>query len=571
MNKRWILPEAVPAEVVAQLEAYSPVERAVLWRRGVTTRAEAVAFFHDPPATYDPFALRGMEQAVDRIRIALRSPEPITVYGDYDADGLTATALLVSYLQRMGGHVTHFIPNRYRGGYGLTEDALRALAVQGARLVITVDCGARSVAEAAAAGQAGLDLVITDHHAPGDVLPACLALVNPKQPGDGYPFKDLSGVGLAYKLTQALASALHGPDPDENLDLVAIGTIADLVPLRGENRTLTRLGLARLRTAARPGLRALMAVSGIQPANVRASNVGFGIAPRLNAAGRLDSAEAAYQLLMAEAEADAEPLARSLDNSNRDRRQATGVLVDLARALATEAGNQHLIFAAHPDFREGLAGLVAARLVEERYRPVVIAHLGETEVRGSARSIPGFHITRALDECAGLLVRYGGHAAAAGFTVESRNMGELAERLQEIARRELGQAELSPAVNIDALVTPADIGWRLVEFSESLEPCGFGNEAPMFGALGLRVRSARTVGSEAKHLKLTLGVDGWGSVWDAIGFGQGGLAAGLPTRIDAAFRVERNTWGGYDSLQLNLVDLRPESAGEDRASRRSGT
>ncbi len=571
MNKRWIHPEAVPAEAAIDLEAYSPIERSVLWRRGVGTRAQADAFFHGAPTTHDPFDLRSMAQAVARIRIAVQSGEAITVYGDYDADGLTGTALLVSYLRRLGAQVTHFIPNRYREGYGLTEDAVRALAVQGARLVITVDCGARSVAEAAAARQAGLDLVITDHHAPGDVLPECLALVNPKQPGDGYPFDDLSGVGLAYKLTQALATALHGPDPDENLDLVAIGTIADLVPLRGENRTLTRQGLARLRTAARPGLRALMAVSGIQPANVRASNVGFGIAPRLNAAGRLDSAEAAYQLLMTELEADAEVLARSLDSSNRDRRQATSEQVDLARALATEAGNQHLIFAAHPDFREGLAGLVASRLVEERYRPVVIAHLGETEARGSARSIPGFHITRALDECSGLLVRYGGHAAAAGFTVDSRNVVEFEERLKHIAQRELGEAELSPAVNIDALLTPADLGWRLVEFSESLEPCGFGNEAPVFGAVGLRVRSARTVGSEAKHLKLTLGMDGSGSVWDAIGFGLGSLAAGLPGRIDAAFRVERNTWGGYDSLQLNLVDVRPESAGDGRASPRSGT
>jgi single-stranded-DNA-specific exonuclease len=559
LNKRWILPGPVPAEVVAQLEAYSPVERAVLSRRGVGTRAEAMAFFHGSPATHDPFVLRDMDRAVARIRSALQSHEAITVYGDYDADGLTGTALLVSYLRRLGGHVTHFIPNRYREGYGLTNEALQGLAVQGARLVITVDCGARSVDEADAARQAGLDLVITDHHAPGALLPACLALVNPKQPDDDYPFDDLSGAGLAYKLTQALASSLRGPDPDENLDLVAIGTIADLVPLYGENRTLTRLGLARLGTTARPGLRALMAVSGIQPANVRASAVGFGIAPRLNAAGRLDSAEAAYSLLMTESVADADQLALALDKSNRERRQVTGELVDLARALTADAGDHHLLFVAHPDFREGLAGVVASRLVEERFQPVVIAHLGDAEVRASARSIPGFHITHALDECADLLVRYGGHAAAAGFTVATDNLGQLAERLQVIARRELGEAELSPAVDIDALVMPADLGWRLVEFCESLEPCGFGNEAPVFAARGMRVRSARGVGAENKHLKLTLGVDGGGGVWDAIGFGLGSQAAGLAGRVDAAFRVERNTWGGYDSLQLNLLDVRPES------------
>ena len=561
MIKRWLYPEPLPEDTARDLGDYAPHERSVLWRRGIATRSQAAAFFRGGLDQHDPFGLLGMQQAVERIAAALAAGEPTVIYGDYDADGLTGTAILVSALRARGARVSHFIPNRYAEGYGLTIEALQALAQGGARLVVTADCGARSVAEAEAAQGLGLDLIITDHHAPADRLPPSRATINPRQPGDSYPFKDLSGAGIAYKLAHALAQAMGGPEPLELLDLVAVGTIADLVPLLGENRSLTRAGLERLRSAPRPGLQALMQVSGIQPSGLRASGVGFGLAPRLNAAGRLASAEAAFQLLMEEDGARAAELAGGLDRSNRDRRLATSQLVELARSLGTEAQDAHLIFAAHPDFREGLAGLVAARLVEERYRPVVIAHLGEVEVRGSARSIPGFHITRALDECAELLTRHGGHAAAAGFTVARERVGELSGRLQAIARRELSNTDLTPAIEIDARLSPGDITMRSVEFAESLEPCGSGNEAPLYAAHGLRVRSARTVGAEGKHLKLILGSDGSSGAWDAIGFGMGSLAQGLPARVDVAFRLERNTWGGYESLQMNLVDLRPELAG----------
>lgn len=559
--KRWLLPGTVPADVERELESHAPAQRAVLWRRGVSTRQQAEAYFHGADALHDPLILLGMQQAVERIRRALQAQEPIAVYGDYDADGLTATAVLVEMLTRLGARVSPFIPNRYREGYGLTVDALRSLADRGTRLVVTVDCGARSVAEAAAARAAGLDLIITDHHAPADELPACVALVNPRQPGDAYPFKDLSGAGLAYKLAQALATRLDAPAPSDLLDLVAIGTIADLVPLREENRLLTRAGLERMRVAPRAGVRALMQASGIQATGLRAASVGFGLAPRLNAAGRLDSAEEAYELLMAADDREALRLATSLDRQNRERRQATGELVDLARTVSEAGEDAHLIFAAHPDFREGLAGLVAARLVEERYRPVVIAHLGEDEVRGSARSIPGFHITRALDECADLLIRHGGHAAAAGFTVGRDSLGELSERLQAIARRELGGADLTPAIEIDAHLAPGDITMAMVEFGEALEPCGLGNEAPVYAARGLRVREARTVGADGKHLKLTLGAERGAGTWDAIGFGLGPLAGSLAGRVDVAFRLERNSWRGYQSLQMVVVDLRAEQPG----------
>lgn len=557
MAKRWIFPGEVPPDVATALRAFAPAEQAVLWRRGVRSRSAADEFLQGDSASHDPCAMLGMREAVERIRIALGSGESIAVYGDYDADGLTATALLVQYLERMAARVRPFIPNRYREGYGLTEDALRALAADGVQLVITVDCGARSVQEAAVARQIGLDLIITDHHAPGAELPAAAALVDPKQPGDPYPFPELSGAGLAHKLTQAMARALGGPDPEEHLDLVCIGTIADLVPLRGENRALARAGLAHLRAARRPGLKALMAVAGISPASATAASVGYAIGPRLNAAGRLDSAEAAYQLLTVESDAQAGELAQVLDGLNRERRQRTAELVDLARSMADGDRQGPLIFAAHAEFLEGVAGLVAARLVEERFRPVVIAHRGALESRGSCRSIPGFHITHALDECADLLVRYGGHAAAAGFTVGTADLGQLETRLQAIAERELASMELAPAVEIDAMVERGELGWPLVEFCEALEPCGYGNESPLFGSSGLPVLSARAVGAGGKHLKLLLGSDRQAPPLDAIGFGLGDLAAGLRGSVDIIFRLERNTYRDYESIQLNLVDLRP--------------
>jgi single-stranded-DNA-specific exonuclease len=557
LPKRWILPGEVPPEISIALCEFTAAERSVLWRRGVHSRQEADEFLEGGSRSHDPLRIAGMRQAVERIRIALSRNESIAVYGDYDADGVTGTALLVEYLERMGARVRAFIPNRYREGYGLTEGALRGLAADGVDLVVTVDCGARSVPEAAAAREIGLDLIITDHHAPGAELPVAVALVSTRLADDSYPFSDLSGAGLAHKLTQALARCLGGPDPDGHLDLVAIGTIADLVPLRGENRALTRAGLAQLRGAQRPGLRELMSVAGIQPTAVKAASVGFAIAPRLNAAGRIDSAEAAYRLLTTRSDSEAAELARTLDGLNRDRRARTAELVERARRLADERQQERLVFISGAEFQEGISGLVAARLVEERFCPVVVAHRGEAETKGSCRSIPGFHITQALDECSDLLIRYGGHAAAAGFTVGTADLEELETRLQVIAERELASKELTPSVELDAMVEAGELGWRLVEFCEALEPCGFGNEAPLLGARGLVVRSARTVGAEGKHLKLLLSSDRRSPALDAIGFGMGALAPGLAGRVDVAFRLERNTYRDYDSLQLNLVDLVP--------------
>jgi single-stranded-DNA-specific exonuclease RecJ len=398
-------------------------------------------------------------------------PRGIAVYGDYDVDGVTATALLVSALRALGGNAREYIPNRFEEGYGLNTDALDTLKNEGASLVISVDCGIRSPAEADHARAIGLDLIITDHHEPAGDLPQALAVINPKQPGDEYPEKYLAGVGIAYKIAQALQQTLSGLDTPQNqrlldlrpeslLDLVALGTVADLAPLTGENRHLVRGGLRQMRNSARQGLLSLAAVSDLSLAKVTAINIGFGLGPRLNASGRLDSALASYKLLTTTDLFEAGQLAQQLNVQNSQRQQLTRKIQADAEALAlAEEQDPLILFAVHDEFNPGVVGLAAARLTDSYYRPSVVGHSDpeKGETRCSCRSIPEFHITQALDECADLLVRHGGHAAAAGFTVPNENLDALKARLREIAVRELGSKDLRHTFH-KGFATPLQIG-----------------------------------------------------------------------------------------------------------------
>ncbi len=557
-HKRWqIHPLLPPAAEDALAPIGPPILRQVLYNRGYTDARQARAFLAGASLeSTDPLRLRGMAAAVARLGAALDRGERIVVYGDYDTDGVTATALLVQTLGALGGVVEPYIPNRFDEGYGLNTEALGTLAEGGPGLVVTVDCGIRSPAEALFAREHGLDLIITDHHHPGPVLPAALALINPRQPGDGYPYKDLAGVGLAYKLAQALVSARGADFPtDSLLDLVALGTVADLAPLTGENRALVRAGLALLNRPERPGVRSLLGVSRVAPGQVSATTVGFSLGPRLNAAGRLDSALAAYELLTTRDAARLAPLAAQLEAQNRERQELTRSMHQQARELALDGqGEPLLLFAAHETFNRGVVGLAASRLVDEFYRPALVAERGPQETRGSARSIPEFHITAALDECTDLLERHGGHAAAAGFTVRNENLAPLAERLQQIARRELAALDLRPSLRIDAVVRISSLDWALLEHLRQLEPCGMGNPSPVLAVRDARVTSYRAVGKTADHLKLTLS-DGRLSV-DAIAFGMGAWAGRMPPRVDLAFNLEVNEWAGQRNLQLNVRDLK---------------
>jgi single-stranded-DNA-specific exonuclease len=572
-TKNWVVSSIAPAAHFAGFADLSPVVVQILYNRGVTARSEVAAFLQPDrsPAPDGLYKMKGMTETVERIRGAIRSHEPIAVYGDYDVDGVTATALLVQTLAAFDANVRPYIPHRVDEGYGLNNEALQSLKDDGVKLVITVDCGVRSIPEVAFAKSIGLDLIVSDHHMPSDELPDAFALINPKQPDCPYPFKELAGVGLAFKIAQALLKVNATSDPhkvtiteDELLDLVALGTVADLAPLLGENRSLVARGLDRLRRTQRPGLRALMRASKVKSIDTTA--IGFALGPRLNAAGRLDSALKAYDLLMTLDPDQAARLALDLDIQNRERQALTKELTEKARSMAlaqahpeqSEATSKGapLIFAADPDFKSGVVGLVAGRLTEEFYRPSIIVERGETESRGSCRSIPEFHITRALDECKELFMHHGGHAAAAGFTIETAKLDELAQRMRAIAERELGDQELIPTLSIDAEVELKQLNSDLFNALQKTQPHGYANPAPIFASRDLTILDARTVGADSNHLKLRVS-DGK-TPWDAIAFRFGYLAPRLQrgVKIDLAYTFEENEWNGVKSFQLNVKDIK---------------
>jgi single-stranded-DNA-specific exonuclease len=556
-KNRWLLQTRITPEADAALASFPPILRQILFNRGIATSDEAEAFLRaEPNFDTDPFQMKDMRVAVDRIQAALADREPIAVYGDYDVDGVTATALLVQALRALGGNVSEYIPNRFEEGYGLNNEALDKLHADGIRLVISVDCGIRSPDEARHARDLGLDLIISDHHEPSGSLPDALAVLNPKQEGDAYPEKYLAGVGIAYKIAEALFTLqpstfiLHS-----FLDLVALGTVADLAPLTGENRALVRKGLEQMRQTSRQGLFSLANIAGADITKANATTIGFTFGPRLNASGRLESAMASFDLLTTTDVNEAGDIAVKLNQQNIERQKLTREIQALAEALAIEGqADALLLFAVSPDFNHGVVGLAASRLTETYYRPAIVGHFGEETTRCSCRSIPEFHITHALDECADLLIRHGGHAAAAGFTVRNENLSELVARLRSIAKRELGGRDLRASMSADAEVPLSQLNHSLLDQLKRLQPTGYGNPEPVFISRQVNVKSKRTVGADAKHLKLSL-TDGR-YTFDAIGFRLGGLFADLPSQVDVLYTFEANEYNGRTSLQLNLKDIK---------------
>ena len=561
-TKRWVVAAPITAQADEALVKFPPILKQIVFNRGLATDAEARAFLKaEPNADNNPFQLTGMQATVDRICYALKQDEPIAIYGDYDVDGVTATALLVQALSALGANVRGYIPNRFDEGYGLNKDALDTLKADGVKLVITVDCGIRSPDEALHAQSIELDLIISDHHHPdGTNLPAALAVINPKQHGDIYPDKDLAGVGIAYKIAEALFSVqqpLNGFPSNDLLDLVALGTVADLAPLVGENRVLVRKGLRQIRETKRQGLYSLASVADLKIDKCTAGNIGFMLGPRLNASGRLESALASFELLTTTDFMQAGQLAMQLDSQNRQRQSITRAMQEQAEAIAMgEDPDAFLLFAAHEDFNPGVVGLAASRLTETHYRPAVVAARSAEETRGSCRSIPEFHITDALDKCKDLLVRHGGHAAAAGFTVKNENLPELVARLKQIAKEELGSKDLRQTLMADMEVQLSDLNYDVLKHLIFLEPTGYGNPEAVFVSRNIKVRATRTVGSEGKHLKLTL-EDERGTSIDAIGFRLAHLRPEPGAYIDALYRFEANEFNGRTTLQLNLKDIKP--------------
>lgn len=570
--KRWYIAPPAPPVFFERLPSIPPLVAQVLYNRGITTREEATAFLQGTFEPDNPFRMQDVPRAVTLLRKAIARHNPIVIYGDYDVDGVTASAILVQTLESLGAQVTVHIPNRLDEGYGLNVEAITELAQGGARVLITVDCGIRSLHEVAVARQLGMTVIVTDHHHLGPALPQADAVINPRRSDCTYPFKDLAGVGVAYKLAQALLRAnkqvplltTQFPlDEADVLDLVALGTVADMVPLLGENHMLVLQGLVRINEARRPGLSALMELSGVAPGTVTTKSIGFVLAPRLNAAGRLSEAMTSLELLLASDMKSAVPLAKDLNALNEERRNLTLSVQERARELIIARGEMPpLLFAASPDFPHGVVGLAASRLLDEFYRPAVVVSIEDEWSKGSARSIPEFHITEALDAVGDLLLHHGGHSAAAGFTIATDRLPDLETRLLALARERFAGAPPMPILQVDAEVPLESLSWDVYHALEHLEPFGYGNAVPVLVSRSARVIDCRAVGADGRHLKLRL-TDDHGGVWDAIAFRQGQWMGHLPGRIDLAYMLEANSWNEHVTLQLNVQDI--HVPGEEKA------
>jgi len=556
VQKKWDVAAPVPPSYLNRFPAVSPLLLQVLYNRGVDEPEVFMAGHH---LQGDPFAMADMYRAVDILIRATRNKVPIAVYGDFDTDGVTATALLVQTLTDLGANAQPYIPNRVEEGYGLNLDSLRKLYRDGVRLVVTVDCGIRSLEEVDQARR-GIEFIVTDHHSVGSRLPRASAVLNPKREDCQYPYKELAGVGVAFKLVQALLQEAGGlalpAEVMEHslLDLVALGTVSDVAPLLGENRFLVKQGLEVLNKPQREGVRALIRVAGVDSREISAATIGFGLGPRLNASGRLGDAWLSYSLLTTTDVQEARRLALKLDEQNRLRQELTLKAYQRAEQIALARADEPLLFAAADDLAPGIVGLVAGRLTEAYYRPSVVVETGDEVCRGSCRSIREFHITHALDECSDLLLRHGGHSAAAGFSVAREHLDTLALRLSDIARRELDGKDLAPTLAIDADVSLADMNWATAEWLRKLEPCGEQNPVPLFLSRNVPVASRRTVGNDGLHLKLTLGAGS--EEREAIAFRMGSRINELGNHVDLVYTLDVNEWNGDTRLQLNVQDIR---------------
>ncbi len=564
MELKWEFPEKIDEKKSKQLSSelgLPPVIGKILINRGYSETEEARNFLNPSlNGLYDPFCLKGMEKGVERIISALKENERIMIFGDYDVDGITSASLMYLVLTKLGALVSYYLPNRLVEGYGLSEEGILEAERRGTKLIISVDCGINAIKEVEFAKKKGMDCIITDHHEPAETLPDAWAIINPKQEGETYKGKVLSGVGVAFKLAQAVYRKL-GQDEKEledHLDLVALGTAADIVPLLGENRILTRYGLLQVAKTSKPGLKSLIFISGLMGKEIGTGQVVFILAPRINAVGRLGDAERAIKLLTTRDEKLASEISRVLDEENRKRKSIDEETLEQALELVQEEvdlENDKAIVLASAGWHQGVIGIVASRVAERFYRPTVMISIDGEEGKGSARSIPGFHLFEALKDCEDCLLKYGGHKYAAGLSISAKQIESFKEKFKLVSSRIIKDEDLIPRLSVDAELELEEIQDELMSALELFAPFGPGNLKPVFVTRGLELADdAYVVGNN--HLKLKVKKNG--IIMDAIGFNLGDFAKPLAMRgakIDLAYVLELNVWNGNSKVQMRVKDL----------------
>ena len=553
----WNLLPSAPAQHLADTSSFPPLIAQLLYNRGITEPSQLESFITaDKYLSGNPFLLPDMHRAVARIYQALLSGENIAIYGDIDVDGITGAVLLVQALSSLGGKVTPYIPHRLTEGYGIKTAALDKLHQQGINLVITVDCGITAFSQAKKARRIGLDMIITDHHTPLEVIPPAIAVVNPKLPNSTYPFSELAGVGVAFKLLQALFQGVgREKQLDKLIDLVALGTVADMMPLLGENRYLVKQGLRLINTTPRLGLREMITQAGLNIGSLDTEDISWVIAPRLNAPGRLARAMTSYKLLTTSSPQEAHELTIWLDQKNVERQKLTANTLAKAREQVLAQGISPLLVASDEDYPAGILGLVAGRLSEEFYRPTIVVKTGKQMSGGSCRSIPEFNIVHALNQCSSLLSQFGGHPQAAGFTLPTKNLARLKQTLLQLVSAELAGVDLRPHLDIDTEITLPDLAGDTFQSIQQLAPFGRSNPVPTFLSRGVEVIDCQTMGSNGKHLRLKLKQGG--IVWDGVAFRFGNHLAEVSSPLDIVYNLKVDQWGGEERLRLNILDFTP--------------
>ena len=559
MNKKWQIYDVDENKIEEISKTYNinKLLSTILVNRNIVNEKDINKFLKPTRNDFhDPFLILDMEKAVERIIQAINKQENVTIYGDYDVDGITSITVLKSYLQDRGLEVNTYIPNRLDEGYGLNNNAIDKIAKSGCELMITVDCGISAIDEIHYATSLGIETIVTDHHEPGEDIPKAIAVIDNKRKDSTYPFRELAGVGVVFKLIQALSIKLGLPEEEylKYLDIVCIGTISDIVPLVDENRVITKLGLMLVKQTRNVGLRAILQVSGYS--KIDSNTISFGVAPRINACGRMGVAEEALNLFLSKNINQVNELARKLNEHNRVRQETEKDIFENAKKQIEEKhlDENNTIVVAGENWHHGVIGIVSSKITEMYFKPSILLSFEEDGIgKGSGRSIPGFDLHDALMKCNDCIEKFGGHSMAIGITIKRENFDKLKDKLEEIAIEEHID-EIVPVIKIDAKINLAEVNKEMVESLKELEPFGEGNKMPVFAFKNLKIDSIRAL-SEGKHLKLTLKDNN--VIVNAIGFNMGSLAEDyrIGDKIDVVGTLEINSFNQMDSIQINLKDI----------------